>query len=189
MKTTQPFSRNNSSAILLFLLSALCLAWFSVETVRAAKPPPWVPSEAISVYPADFVHQAAELRHAVPGDIVGGGSGIAWDWYFEATIQLDNYSMGVAGVSISFFKNSANQVEFIRVKGQAGPPGGPWPWHDTDLIPVSNKPVFDLVRGFTLRIRTDQIPMHVHATNKETSPRVGIAGRFALGDLVIYPKP
>jgi hypothetical protein len=183
------FTRATRPAISTLLAAALSAALFAARPLDAAKPPAAVPCEAISVYPASFAHHSAELTHAVPGDIVGAGSGIAWDWYFEATLPLDNYRMGVAGISISFLKNSLGQVNFIRVKGQAGPPGGPWPWHDTDLIPVLNSPVMDLVHGFTMQIRLDHIPMHVHSNQRESSPRVGIAGYFALGDLVVYPKP
>lgn len=62
-----------------------------VNVTKAAKPVPQIPCQAVSVYPADVYPGGIPfngLTHSVPGTIVGGGSAIAWDWYWEATIQL-----------------------------------------------------------------------------------------------------
>ena len=166
-------------------------------TIDAAKPPPQVPCQAESVYPVDVFPDGPPLNALisnVPGMVVGGGSGIAWDEHWEAIVRMTDtfgeitYPMGVAGVYVSFIPNAAGQIAFVQVKCQAGPPGGPWPWHDTDPIPVANQPLLDLVNGFTLQIRMDNIPVYVHATYKERSPRVGVAGYMTLGDLVISPR-
>ena len=176
---------------LLMLGLGLSAFTSAIKVAEAAKPLRQVPCQAVSVYPLDAYPAGVPLNgltHTVPGLVVGGGAAIGWDRH-QASIQLDDYAMGIPKFSIGLVRNAANQVEFVVVAGQAGPPGGPFPWHNTDPIPVGNKPFLDLVHGCTLQIRWDNIPVYVHATYKDQSPVVGIAGHIALGDLVIYPAP
>src|SRR5262245_4263712 len=178
-----------------------------VQLVHAA-PPKWIPSQAVSIYPSidpthplGFAHTASELTHEAPWGAPGtvnNYTDIGWGLNSEgkaAHVQLrdpvlGDYNLGIyVHIHLNIIKAGQETIiTAVQVAGLGGPPGGPWPYHDTEWIPCT--PVaFTLGTPFTIHIHTDDIPVWRHATQKSNSPRVLVVGHMALGDLVISPMP
>ena len=147
-----------------------------------------------SVYPDGFNPVAARIYSYAPGPITRcpnravcyvSDIGISWD---NIQSKLELYpGYPFHGVFVVLNKNSAGAVVSVTVTGIAGGPGSGWPTHSTDPIPVLNGPVPWNANGFTLQVRTDNIPVWRHSEQRIYSPRISVVRYMSLGDLVIYP--